>query len=90
MIAATEGANNTHLEALSRLSTLLMREEIRKQLLEAESEDAIIDIINQHDKDDDEEEEEQEEQAAPSGKGKSLRLRHARQVSLIRSWQLTH
>ncbi|KJJ40165.1 hypothetical protein UM89_21665 [Bacillus subtilis] len=54
MIAATEGANNTHLEALSRLSTLLMREEIRKQLLEAESEDAIIDIINQHDKDDDE------------------------------------
>ena len=72
MIAATEGANNTHLEALSRLSTLLMREEIRKQLLEAESEDAIIDIINQHDKDDDEEEEEQEEQAAPSGKGKIL------------------
>ncbi|KXZ14782.1 PTS fructose transporter subunit IIA [Bacillus nakamurai] len=72
MIAATEGANNTHLEALSRLSALLMREEIRKQLLEAETKDAIIDIINQHDKDDDEEEEEQEEQAAPSGKGKIL------------------
>ena len=73
MIAATEGANNTHLEALSRLSTLLMREEIRKQLLEAESEDAIIDIINQHDKDDDEEEEEAEEgeaAPAPAGKGK--------------------
>lgn len=69
MIAATEGANNTHLEALSRLSTLLMREEIRKQLLEAESEDAIIDIINQHDKDDDEEEEE-EAAPAPAGKGK--------------------
>ncbi|MED4863612.1 fructose-specific PTS transporter subunit EIIC [Bacillus subtilis] len=67
MIAATEGANNTHLEALSRLSTLLMREEIRKQLLEAESEDAIIDIINQHDKDDDEEE---EAAPAPAGKGK--------------------
>ncbi|ADV96458.1 MULTISPECIES: PTS fructose transporter subunit IIABC [Bacillus] len=73
MIAATEGANNTHLEALSRLSTLLMREEIRKQLLEAESEDSIIDIINQHDKDDDEEEEEEEEAApAPAGKGKIL------------------
>ncbi|MGX9951061.1 PTS fructose transporter subunit IIABC [Bacillus subtilis] len=69
MIAATEGANNTHLEALSRLSTLLMREEIRKQLLEAESEDAIIDIINQHDKDDDEEE---EAAPAPAGKGKIL------------------
>ncbi|MES1036614.1 PTS fructose transporter subunit IIABC [Bacillus pumilus] len=61
MIAATEGANNTHLEALSRLSTLLMREEIRKQLLEAASEDEIIDIINTHDKDDEEEEEVQEE-----------------------------
>ncbi|UTL74181.1 PTS fructose transporter subunit IIABC [Bacillus halotolerans] len=72
MIAATEGANNTHLEALSRLSTLLMREEIRKQLLEAESEDAIIDIINQHDKDDDEEEEEEETAPAPAGKGKIL------------------
>ncbi|MBT9250687.1 PTS fructose transporter subunit IIABC [Bacillus halotolerans] len=71
MIAATEGANNTHLEALSRLSTLLMREEIRKQLLEAESEDAIIDIINQYDKDDDEEEEE-ETAPAPAGKGKIL------------------
>ncbi|MGR3186051.1 PTS fructose transporter subunit IIABC [Bacillus subtilis] len=71
MIAATEGANNTHLEALSRLSTLLMREEIRKQLLDAESEDAIIDIINQHDKDDDEEEEE-EAAPAPAGKGKIL------------------
>ncbi|MBR3380338.1 MAG: PTS sugar transporter subunit IIA, partial [Bacillus sp. (in: Bacteria)] len=46
MIAATEGANNTHLEALSRLSTLLMREEIRKQLLEAATEDEIIEIIN--------------------------------------------
>ncbi|KAF1680970.1 MULTISPECIES: PTS fructose transporter subunit IIABC [Bacillus] len=72
MIAATEGANNTHLEALSRLSTLLMREEIRKQLLEAESEDAIIDIINQHDKDDDEEDEEEEAAPAPAGKGKIL------------------
>lgn len=72
MIAATEGANNTHLEALSRLSTLLMREEIRKQLLEAESEDAIIDIINQHDKDDDEEEEEAAPAPAGKGKGKIL------------------
>lgn len=43
------------------------------RLLEAESEDAIIDIINQHDKDDDEEEEEEEEAApAPAGKGKIL------------------
>ncbi|ASB89803.1 fructose-specific PTS transporter subunit EIIC [Bacillus sonorensis] len=71
MIAATEGANNTHLEALSRLSTLLMREEIRKQLLEAETEDEIIDIINKHDSDD-EEEEQADEPQAPSSKGKIL------------------
>ncbi|WP_307894212.1 PTS fructose transporter subunit IIABC [Bacillus swezeyi] len=71
MIAATDGANNTHLEALSRLSTLLMREEIRKQLLEAGSEEEIIDIINQHDKDE-EEEEQAEEPQAPSAKGKIL------------------
>ena len=49
-----------------------MREEIRKQLLEASSEDEIIDIINQHDKDDDEEEEQAEEAPAPSAKGKIL------------------
>ena len=35
MIAATEGANNTHLEAISRLSTILLKDEVRKQLLEA-------------------------------------------------------
>ncbi|MGG3626412.1 fructose-specific PTS transporter subunit EIIC [Bacillus gobiensis] len=70
MIAATDGANNTHLEALSRLSTLLMREEIRKQLLEAATEEDVLDIINSHDKDD--EEEEQTPQQAPSAKGKIL------------------
>ncbi|MEC2037358.1 fructose-specific PTS transporter subunit EIIC [Bacillus altitudinis] len=72
MIAATEGANNTHLEALSRLSTLLMREEIRKQLLEAATEDEIIEIINTHDKDDEEEEEVKEEPAAPGKPAKIL------------------
>ena len=33
MIAATEGANNTHLETLSRLSTLLMNEDFKQKLL---------------------------------------------------------
>ncbi|TKC19515.1 PTS fructose transporter subunit IIABC [Robertmurraya kyonggiensis] len=56
MIAATEGGNNTHLEALSRLSTILMNEEVRKQLLEAETEDDIIKIIDSHDKEEAEEE----------------------------------
>lgn len=59
MIAAKEGANNTHLEALSRLSMMLLKEEVRRELLEADSEDEILDIINRNDV---EEEEEQEEQ----------------------------
>ena len=33
MIAAPEGANDTHLEVLSRLSTILMDEEFRSNLL---------------------------------------------------------
>ncbi|WP_251551497.1 PTS fructose transporter subunit IIABC [Neobacillus muris] len=55
MIAATEGANNTHLEALARLSTLLMKEEVRKQLLEAQSAEDVLTIINSHDEEAEEE-----------------------------------
>ncbi|MEH7544561.1 PTS system D-fructose-specific IIA component (F1P-forming) (Frc family) /PTS system D-fructose-specific IIB component (F1P-forming) (Frc family) /PTS system D-fructose-specific IIC component (F1P-forming) (Frc family) [Neobacillus bataviensis] len=55
MIAATEGANNTHLEALSRLSTILLNEEVRKQLLAAKTEDEVLDIINKYDQEDEEE-----------------------------------
>lgn len=56
MIAATEGANNTHLEALSRLSTILLKEEVRKQLLSAATEDEVLAIINAHDQEDEQEE----------------------------------
>ncbi|MFL6557714.1 MAG: PTS sugar transporter subunit IIA, partial [Bacillus sp. (in: firmicutes)] len=35
MIAAPDGANNTHLEALARLSGLLMKAEVRYDLLKA-------------------------------------------------------
>ncbi len=42
MIAASEGANNEHLETLSKLSTYLIHEDFRKALLEAESEEEII------------------------------------------------
>jgi fructose PTS system EIIBC or EIIC component len=55
MIAAPEGANNTHLEALSRLSGLLMREEVRGKLMAATSENEVIDIINGYDEEDEEE-----------------------------------
>lgn len=49
MIAAPEGANNTHLEALSRLATILMKEDVRRELLEAASENDVLDIINRND-----------------------------------------
>lgn len=50
MIAAPEGANNTHLEALARLSGMLMKVEVRYQLLTAATPDEILDIINKYDK----------------------------------------
>ncbi|MRG88331.1 PTS fructose transporter subunit IIABC [Salinibacillus xinjiangensis] len=46
MIAASEGANNAHLEALSRLSTFLMDESFREKLLEATSKDEVLTAIN--------------------------------------------
>lgn len=62
MIAAPEGANNTHLEALSRLSTILLKEEVRNQLLEAASENEVLKIIDSYDQ------EEKEETQSMAGK----------------------
>jgi PTS system fructose-specific IIC component len=50
MIAAPEGANNTHLDALARLSGMLMKAEVRYQLLTATTAEEIIEIINKYDK----------------------------------------
>jgi fructose PTS system EIIBC or EIIC component len=64
MIAASEGANNTHLEALSKLSTLLMRKEVREQLIAADSIHDVLNVFNEN--------EENEEEAAvvsPDEKG---------------------
>lgn len=65
MIAAPEGANNTHLEALARLSGLLMKEEVREKLLNAASKIEILNIIDSYDKRD-----EDREEAITSGKKK--------------------
>lgn len=46
MIAAPEGANDTHLEVLSRLSTILMDEEFRNNLINAYSVDEFIKLID--------------------------------------------
>ncbi len=70
MIAATEGANQTHLEALSRLSSMLMDQEVRHTLVHASTKEEVLKIIDSHDKED--EEEEASETAPPSGKGKIL------------------
>jgi fructose PTS system EIIBC or EIIC component len=55
MIAATEGANQTHLEALSRLSSMLMDEKVRQSLVNASTKEEVLEIINLHDKEDEEE-----------------------------------
>lgn len=46
MIAATNGANDDHLEALSRLATFLMDEKFRVNILEAESKQQVLDIVS--------------------------------------------
>ncbi|MDB8792673.1 fructose-specific PTS transporter subunit EIIC [Romboutsia sp. 1001216sp1] len=50
MIAAPEGANNTHLEVLSKLSTILMDEEFREKLINAKSEDEFLSLIDKKEK----------------------------------------
>ncbi|WP_077302980.1 PTS fructose transporter subunit IIABC [Virgibacillus pantothenticus] len=47
MIAASEGANNEHLQALSRLSTLLMDKQFRSKLVNASNVAQILDAVNQ-------------------------------------------
>ncbi|AIY05471.1 PTS system, fructose-specific enzyme II [Planococcus sp. PAMC 21323] len=46
MIAASEGANDEHLEALSRLATFLMDEKFRGNILAAQSKQEIVEIVS--------------------------------------------
>jgi len=50
MIAAPDGANDTHLEVLSRLSTILMDEKFRNDLINAPSIDEFLNLINKKEK----------------------------------------
>ncbi|UFJ62535.1 PTS fructose transporter subunit IIABC [Brevibacillus sedimenti] len=45
MIAATEDANQAHLETLALLSQMLMDESFRQQLMQAETKQQVVDII---------------------------------------------
>ncbi len=64
MIAASAGANNEHLETLSRLSSLLMDANFRKELLDAKTPEEVISIIDKKEKEEDGAKEETVETAA--------------------------
>ena len=49
MIAAPEGGGNVHIDALSRLSTMLMDEDFKNTLLTAKTPDEYIQIIDEKD-----------------------------------------
>ncbi|MCM3617090.1 fructose-specific PTS transporter subunit EIIC [Sutcliffiella horikoshii] len=68
MIAASEGANNEHLETLSRLSSMLMDTVFRKSLLDASTKEEIIKLIDSKEKELFEEEE-VEAASTPDNKG---------------------
>lgn len=49
MIAAPDGANNTHLAALAKLSSILMNPEAKKQLEMARTAEAVLEVIDRFD-----------------------------------------
>ncbi|MGL4850313.1 MAG: PTS fructose transporter subunit IIABC [Clostridium sp.] len=61
MIAAPEGANNEHLETLSKLAVLLMNEEFKKELLASKTPDAVLAVIDKFEDGEKEEEKPSEE-----------------------------
>lgn len=67
MIAASEGANNEHLQTLSRLSSFLMDPAFKKKLEEASSKEEILAAIDQKEK-----EMETEEEPAVSSSSKKI------------------
>ncbi|MFC5712830.1 fructose-specific PTS transporter subunit EIIC [Thalassorhabdus alkalitolerans] len=72
MIAASEGANQTHLETLSRLSTLLMDQDFRAILLEASTKEEILIAIDEKEKEKLGGEEEEETSAPKEESGKRI------------------
>lgn len=74
MIAASEGANDAHLEALSRLATFLMDTEFRNEILAAGSKEEVISAVAEKELEVEGPEEEEGTAAAehPSGKGTIL------------------
>lgn len=50
MIAATEGANNQHLDTLARLASMLIDSKFKEQLLQAKDKQEVLAIIDQKEK----------------------------------------
>ena len=61
LIAAPNTKDNVHLDVLSRLSTLLMDEKFRKDLMNAKNKDEFLEIINQAEKEKIDKKEEKED-----------------------------
>lgn len=71
MIAAPEGGAQTHLDALAKLSGILMDENVREKLLKTTSKEEVLQIIDEADDEatKEEEEEQQNNQTVSTGAG---------------------
>ena len=73
MIAASDGANNDHLEALSRLATFLMDKHFREKLLAATSKEELLTMVNEREIEEDGPN--QDDEGVPQTSGKILAVR---------------
>ena len=75
MIAAPEGGAQTHLDALAKLSGILMDDKVRESLLHANSPEEVLQIIDNADDEATKEEEEAQEQERPLVRQVVLQIR---------------
>ena len=77
MIAAPEGGAQTHLDALAKLSGILMDDKVRESLLHANSPEEVLQIIDNADDEatKEEEKEAQEQEARPPVRQVVLQIR---------------
>lgn len=72
MIAASEGANDAHLEALSRLATFLMDEKFREKILAASTKEEVLLAVSEKETEVEGPEEIAETQTAPEADSKKI------------------
>ncbi|ETP69412.1 PTS transporter subunit EIIA [Planococcus glaciei] len=72
MIAATEGANDAHLEALSRLATFLMDGNFRSRILAATTKQEVLQAVTDKEIEEDGPVAPEDEHTAPAGSGKRI------------------